>query len=118
MKWNMREQNILHALPSCRHPTLTVSGHDTITARLLTRWFRQPFDELHRAANGGTNIYRNTVLPPLFIFIHEARRINDNEAKFGGDLYDSIERPKVRNKSLCGVVGEASRAAQAARSMS
>ena len=74
----------------------------------LTWHFRQLLGEFHRSANGRPIIDRNTVLPPLFILVHEARRINDNEAKFRGDGYNLIEWPKVRNISLYGVFGEAS----------
>jgi len=108
MQWNVREQNVAHTLLTCGQPRLNQAVM-TSSPLICPTWHpRQVFGEFHRSANGWPITYRNAVLPPLFILVREARRINDNQAKFRGDMYNSIEWPKVRNITLYGELGEAS----------
>ena len=78
MKWNVREQDVAHTLLNYGRPRLNVAVMTSSPLICLTWHFRQVLGEFHRSANGWPITYRNTVLPPLFILVHEARRINDN----------------------------------------
>lgn len=74
----------------------------------LTWCFGQLFDKFHRSADGGPVPYRNPVFHSFFVLVNKARRINNNQAVLGGDLYNPVEWPKVRNIPFNGVFGEAS----------
>ena len=78
MKRDVREQDIAHAIMNCGRPRLNKAVMTSSPLICLTWCFRQLFGEFHRSANGRPITYGNTVLPPLFILVHEARRINDD----------------------------------------
>lgn len=78
MQWNVREQNVAHTFLNYGRSGLNVGVMTSSPLICLTWHFRQLLGEFHRSANGRPITYGNTVLPPLFILVHEARRINND----------------------------------------